>query len=196
MNKIIDKLFKGIDYLTGILTGCMVLFVFLNVVLRMIFNSGLTWSEEVSRYLFVFVTYIGAISAMHSNGHFGVDTLVTRVKPKLQLTFYLISQVIIAILMSILIHGSLKMVIQSKASVTAALSIPYSFLYSAGILTGASIALIAVMHIIYAIKNPGEIATLVCMHESDEDEAVQEALDEAAALSDEEYMKQLNKGGK
>lgn len=34
MDKIADKLFKGIDYFTGILTGLMVLFVFLNVVLR------------------------------------------------------------------------------------------------------------------------------------------------------------------
>ena len=42
-NKLMDKLFKGIDYLTGILTGLMVLFVFLNVVLRTFFNSGLNW---------------------------------------------------------------------------------------------------------------------------------------------------------
>ena len=33
MNKLVDKLFKGIDYFTGILTGLMVFFVFLNVVL-------------------------------------------------------------------------------------------------------------------------------------------------------------------
>ena len=46
MNKLLDKVFRGIDIFTGILTGAMVLFVFLNVVLRMVFNSGLTWSEE------------------------------------------------------------------------------------------------------------------------------------------------------
>lgn len=194
MQKAIDRLFKGIDYLTGILTGCMVLFVFLNVVLRMVFNSGLTWSEELSRYLFVFVTYIGGISAMHSNGHFGVDTLVSRVKPKLQLIFYIMSQTIIAIVMIILVQGSLKMVIQSKASVTAALGIPYSFLYGVGILTGAAIALIAVMHIVYAIKNKDQIGKLVCMHESD-DEVVKEALGEVATISDEENITKLKKGG-
>ena len=76
MNRLIDKLFHAIDCFTGILTGLMVLFVFLNVVLRTFFNSGLTWSEELARYLFVYVTYIGAISAMHSNAHLGVDTLL------------------------------------------------------------------------------------------------------------------------
>ncbi len=195
MQKAIDKLFKGIDYLTGILTGCMVLFVFLNVILRMVFNSGLTWSEEVSRYLFVFVTYIGGISAMHSNGHFGVDTLVSRVKPKLQLVFYITSQVIITMIMGILIKGSLKMVVQSKASVTAALGIPYSFLYGVGILTGAAIALIAVMHIVYAIKHKDQIGKLVSMSESEDDELIKEAIEETAAVSDEEYIKNLDKGG-
>ena len=48
MNKLVDKLFKGIDYFTGILTGLMVFFVFLNVVLRTFFNAGLTWSEELA----------------------------------------------------------------------------------------------------------------------------------------------------
>lgn len=193
MQKVVDRLFKGIDYLTGILTGCMVLFVFLNVVLRMIFNSGLTWSEEVSRYLFVFVTYIGAISAMYSNGHFGVDTLVSRVKPKLQLVFYITSQTIIAIIMVILVHGSLKMVIQSKKSITAALSIPYSLLYSVGILTGIAITLIAVIHIVYAINHQDEIGRLVSMSETEEDELVKEALE--ATVSKEEGIKKLNKGG-
>ena len=43
MKQFMDKLFRGIDYFTGILTGLMVLFVFLNVALRIFFNSGLTW---------------------------------------------------------------------------------------------------------------------------------------------------------
>ena len=106
MNRLIDKLFHAIDCFTGILTGLMVLFVFLNVVLRTFFNSGLTWSEELARYLFVYVTYIGAISAMHSNAHLGVDTLLSRVSPKVQLALYLVSRLLIAAIMCILVHGA------------------------------------------------------------------------------------------
>lgn len=113
MNKLVDKLFKGIDYFTGILTGLMVFFVFLNVVLRTFFNAGLTWSEELARYLFVYVTYIGAISAMRANAHLGVDTLISRMKPQVQMVMYIVSQTIIAILMIILVWGSEKMVAQN-----------------------------------------------------------------------------------
>ena len=124
MNKLLDKVLRGIDIFTGILTGAMVLFVFLNVVLRMVFNSGLTWSEELARYLFVAVTYIGAISAMRANAHMTVDMVLSKVKAPLQMTFYVISQSLIAVLMMMLVHGSYKMVLQNTAARTAALGIP------------------------------------------------------------------------
>ena len=174
MKNFIDKLFKGIDYLTGILTGLMVLFVFLNVVMRTFFNSGLTWSEELSRYLFVFVTYVGAISAMHANAHIGVDTLLSRVPVKIQLLFYTIAQAAITVIMGILVHGSVKMVIQNTASKTAALGIPYSVLYSVGIICGLGIGVLAIANIIYALTHPNEIGSIVTTH-SEDDEIIAEA---------------------
>lgn len=191
-NATMDKLFKGIDYLTGILTGLMVLFVFLNVVLRTCFNSGLTWSEELSRYLFVFVTYVGAISAMRVNGHLGVDTLISRVPRPLQMVMYVVSQLVIAALMCILVHGAGKMVLQNTESRTAALGISYALLYSVGIITGVSIAAMALANIVYAVTHPSEISSIVTMT-TDEDEIMAETGGEA--LSDEEYAKRLNEEG-
>lgn len=191
-NATMDKLFKGIDYLTGILTGLMVLFVFMNVVLRTCFNSGLTWSEELSRYLFVFVTYVGAISAMRVNGHLGVDTLISRVPRPLQMVMYVVSQLVIAALMCILVHGSGKMVLQNTESRTAALGISYALLYSVGIITGVSIAAMAVANIVYAVTHPSEISGIVSMT-TDEDEIMAETGSED--LSDEEYAKRLNEEG-
>lgn len=169
MGKTMDRLFKGIDILTGIFTGLMVLFVFLNVVLRTFFNSGLTWSEELARYLFVYVTYIGAISAMRSNAHMGVDTLISRVSPKIQLLFYIISQIIISLLMCILVNGAFKMVLQNTQSRTAALNIPYSVLYFGGIITGLSIAVLALGNIIYALKHKDQIGRIVSIQNEEED---------------------------
>ena len=102
----------------------MVLFVFLNVVLRTFFSSGLTWSEELARYLFVYVTYIGAISAMRANAHLGVDLLMSRVKPGMQMLLYIISQTLIAVMMCMLAYGAWGMVMQNTRATTAALRIP------------------------------------------------------------------------
>lgn len=176
MKTFINKMFKLIDYLTGILTGLMVLFVFLNVVLRTFFNSGLTWSEELSRYLFVYVTFIGAISAMHANAHLSVDTLISRVPDKVKILFYMVSQTAIVVIMGILVHGSVKMIMLNTASKTAALSIPYPVLYAAGVICGIAIAILAVANIIYAATHPSEISTIVATH-SEDDEIIAEVQD-------------------
>ena len=194
MNKLLDKVFRGIDIFTGILTGAMVLFVFLNVVLRMVFNSGLTWSEELARYLFVDVTYIGAISAMRANAHMTVDMVISKVNPPLQMLFYLVSQGLIAALMLILVHGSYKMVLQNTAARTAALGIPYALLYSLGILTGVAICVLAVANIFYAVTHPAEISKIVTVSTED-DEILAEAAN-AENMSDEDYRAMLNNADK
>ncbi|MBF4102380.1 TRAP transporter small permease subunit [Gallibacterium anatis] len=53
MKNIANKLFNGIQILLGLMLAIMIALVFLNVILRFFFNSGLVWSEELSRYVFV-----------------------------------------------------------------------------------------------------------------------------------------------
>ena len=53
----------------------MVILVFGNVVLRYGFNSGITFSEEVSRFLFIWVVFLGAVLTLRDNAHLGVHML-------------------------------------------------------------------------------------------------------------------------
>jgi TRAP-type transport system small permease protein len=69
---------KGCDYLIALALLLMVIMVFGNVVLRYAFNSGITASEELSRWLFVWMTFLGAIVALKEHAHLGTDMLVAR----------------------------------------------------------------------------------------------------------------------
>ncbi len=72
---------KLLEGLVVLLLAAMVLMVFGNVVLRYVFNSGITVSEELSRWAFVWMTFLGAIVAVKENGHLGTDLLVSRLGP-------------------------------------------------------------------------------------------------------------------
>ena len=72
----VDRLFRAIDALLATLLLAMVLMVFGNVVLRYAFNSGIVVSEELSRFCFVWLTFIGAIAVMRDNAHLGMDSLI------------------------------------------------------------------------------------------------------------------------
>ena len=67
-----------IEALIALLLAIMVVLVFGNVFLRYAFNSGITISEELSRWLFVWMTFLGSIVALKDNGHLGTDMLVSR----------------------------------------------------------------------------------------------------------------------
>jgi TRAP-type transport system small permease protein len=78
LQKLIDGICRLFSFLMVVCLGLMVVMVFGNVVLRYGFNSGITVSEELSRWLFVWMTFLGAVVALRSHGHLGTDTLVAR----------------------------------------------------------------------------------------------------------------------
>lgn len=69
---------KLLELLLVLLMAAMVAMVFGNVVLRYAFNSGITVSEELSRWAFVWMIFLGAVIAIKENGHLGTDMLVGR----------------------------------------------------------------------------------------------------------------------
>lgn len=81
MKQATDILFKGLDWLLVLLLAGMTVMVFGNVVLRYGFQSGIDISEELSRFFFVWLIFLGSISAMRRNLHMGFDLLVVTVGP-------------------------------------------------------------------------------------------------------------------
>jgi TRAP-type C4-dicarboxylate transport system permease small subunit len=69
LQKPINLFFKLLELLVVVCMVAMVIMVFGNVVLRYGFNSGIDVSDEMSRYCFIWLTYLGAL---------GVDTLILR----------------------------------------------------------------------------------------------------------------------
>ncbi|WP_363261172.1 TRAP transporter small permease subunit, partial [Rhodoferax sp.] len=63
LQKILNLFFKLLELLVVVCMVAMVLMVFGNVVLRYGFNSGIDVSDELSRYCFIWLTYIGAMVA-------------------------------------------------------------------------------------------------------------------------------------
>jgi TRAP-type C4-dicarboxylate transport system permease small subunit len=81
IDKVTGAYCRLLEMLLVVLLVAMVLMVFGNVVLRYGFNSGITFSEELSRWAFVWMTFLGAIVALKDNGHLGTDMLIGRLGP-------------------------------------------------------------------------------------------------------------------
>jgi TRAP-type C4-dicarboxylate transport system permease small subunit len=78
---VVDRFFRFLELVLVLCLAAMVAMVFGNVVLRYAFDSGIAVSEELSRYVFVWLTFVGAVVVARENAHMGVETLVARFGP-------------------------------------------------------------------------------------------------------------------
>jgi TRAP-type C4-dicarboxylate transport system permease small subunit len=78
MNKLVDTYFSLLKALIVLCLAIMVVLVFTNVVLRYAFHSGISVSEELSRWAFVYMTFIGAVIGLRERAHLGTDMLIAR----------------------------------------------------------------------------------------------------------------------
>jgi TRAP-type C4-dicarboxylate transport system permease small subunit len=106
MSRVVDGYFSLLKVLIALFLAIMVVLVFGNVVLRYAFNSGITVSEEVSRWLFVWLTFLGAIVAMREHAHLGVDTLVKRLPTSGKKICLVVSQLLMLYATWLLLVGS------------------------------------------------------------------------------------------
>ena len=78
MTRAIDAVCRLLEVLIAAFLAVMVVMVFGNVVLRYGFNSGIIVSEELSRWLFLWVTFLGAVVGLKEHAHLGSDFVISR----------------------------------------------------------------------------------------------------------------------
>ncbi|AFZ69479.1 TRAP transporter small permease [Deinococcus peraridilitoris] len=101
-------LFRFLEFLIVLLLIGMVGMVFTNVVLRYAFNTGLLISEELSRFFFVWLTFIGAVIVSREHGHLGVDMLVSKFSLNGRRIAMIITDLLILFTTWVLFDGTLR----------------------------------------------------------------------------------------
>lgn len=128
MKKIIMLARNLLEILAGTAMGGIVVLVFTNVVMRYCFNTGLTWSDEVSVNLFVWFIFLGAILAALDGRHLKVDIFTNHLKGRYKNLCALIAAIFVALAMGILLVGGVKQVIVSHSNVSSATNLPFSYI--------------------------------------------------------------------
>lgn len=108
MKVILNLYFNTLKVLICSTLVCITTLIFLNVVLRYGFNSGLFFSEEISRLAFVWLVFAGAQLMLHENGHIGVDMLTSRVSPRVARVMLVVSQGLMLYVTWLFLQGSWK----------------------------------------------------------------------------------------
>lgn len=168
LNTLIDRYCRFINLLIALALAVMVVLVFGNVVLRYAFNSGIAVSEELSRWLFVWITFLGAVSAIKENAHLGTDMLVSRLPVAGKKVCLVLGQVLMLYITWLFFQGSWQQTVINwdvEAPVTGAST---AIFYASGVVFSVCAAGLIVLQLLRVLTGQLSEAELVMIKESEE----------------------------
>lgn len=120
------------EYFVVVTMAVMTLLVFFQVIMRYIFGSSLSWSEELARFIFLWVSWIGASYAVKERTHFRVEMFANLLHGKNRRyfeLFILLIWFVFALIMAYL-GTELVLFLMETGQISAAMEIPMSWVYA------------------------------------------------------------------
>lgn len=153
----------------------MALLVFANVVLRYAFDSGVALSEELSRLLFVWLIFLGAILASRQHAHLGFDSLLQRLPRGLRKAVIVFNALLMLVACAFFVIGGLAQTRINLGNRYPVLDIPYAALYVVAVVFGIGLAASILLNVRDVLWGRADDAQLVLTR------TLEASLDEARA---------------
>ncbi|WGH78057.1 TRAP transporter small permease [Jannaschia ovalis] len=99
--------------------------MFIEVVRRELFSYSSIWGEEIVRYSFIYLAWIGAAAAVKERGHIRIDVLMQYVGPRVKALLYILGDIVMFAVAAVALYWSFETVLVSAkfGSVTHGLRI-------------------------------------------------------------------------
>lgn len=179
IKKAVGALMFTLTVVVILLTVTMFAIVGLNVYMRYVVNRSLGWVDELSRFLFIWMSFLGAALAFEKGQHVGLDYVIDRIRnPKVRLGMFLLGDALIMIVLVILFRQGIAMT-RAATNLSPALSIHMKYVFvSVPIGVGVMVmlnVLKVVDHLALAVK--GDSLGLVVEEESEAQQVLKEGIE-------------------
>lgn len=169
MKKLNDLFFKLAEITLVIMLSAMVVMVFGNVVLRYLFNDGIISSEELSRFLFIWITFLGAIVTMRDNAHLGLDSVVRMLSLRGKKTAFALSNLLMLGCCALMFYGTFKQHGINATTRSPVTEIPMSWVYGVGYIASIAMSLMIIGKLVRLAKGEFNEADLIQVQDSEEE---------------------------
>ncbi len=147
----------------------MVVMVFGNVVLRYGFDSGLMVSEELSRFAFIWLVFVGAVVAMHEGAHLGVDSLVKTLPRGGKIACLAASELLILGCCAMFFWGTWRQHEVNATTIAQVTGMSMIWVFGMGYFTSVGIALVTLRKLWRLATGQLRDDELITVHESEEE---------------------------
>ena len=152
LDKVYAMLQKIMKYVVAILLTSMVVLVFANVVSRYFLNFAIAWTEEVSRFMFIWVVFISAVLAYVNDEHLKLDILEKKLPKKVGQVAAVICDLLVMYAIYLITAGGLNLATQSWNWLSPAISFSYGIVYLVVPICGGLMLLQTLLKLYYHVK--------------------------------------------
>lgn len=126
---------KVLEFVLAVFAAIMVLVCFAQVCTRMA-ESPLSWSEELARYLAVWLTFLGAAYALRKNSLATVEILYSKLKGVSKNILYVFISVMIFIFCYVMVRYGMSFASKFMSQTSPAMQIPKGLVYISAPVSG------------------------------------------------------------
>ncbi len=120
---------QGLDLCNALLLAVMVVAIFAQVVARYVFEHALPWPEELGRFLFAWIVFLGIVSVVRADEMLSLDLIYLRLPEKIgRLLKLLISLACLGLLL-IILKGGYELTVRQSSQISTAMEIPMWIVY-------------------------------------------------------------------
>jgi C4-dicarboxylate transporter DctQ subunit len=155
---LLDPLLAATRVAVIALAAGIVLVTFVQVVLRYVFNAAFFGAEELARFMFTWLIFLGATIALDRGMHFSVDALVIRFPPMVRRLTFLFAQAIVLMVLTILVVKGIELSILNWRQRSPAMQVPISIPYVAIPTASALMILVSLRRLCRALARDNPFA--------------------------------------
>ena len=133
-----------LDRVTLLLLTILLLVVGAQIFARYVLNHSLFWSEELARYLFIYLVFLGAAIVLRREGHIQVSFFVEQLSPRLRRAVAVLGDLLLLGFAGIVFIQSVRLAAMVWTVPTAALLIPWTLVYL-GIILGMGAMVLVIL---------------------------------------------------
>ena len=150
------KVLKWLDanlekYCCVVLMSLMTLIIFIQVVARYVFQNSLSWSEELARYLFIWLVYLGISYGCQMRKHIKIDAALGLFPKKIRKFVVIIGDLFFLAFAIYVAYTGLGYSL-SQTRVSSAMGIPFKYVYISTFVGLGLAAIRQIQTIIYRIR--------------------------------------------
>jgi TRAP-type C4-dicarboxylate transport system permease small subunit len=120
---------KMIILFTGTILFSLAIIISIQVFCRYILENSLTWSEEITKYMMVWMVFIAVGYVLGKRGHSNIDLVTSKLSPKLRLIVDKCNSVLLICFSCIIIRYGINFVSFGARQKSSALTIPMDYIY-------------------------------------------------------------------